>query len=190
MGKPGWERGVRTLTGKLVSSISRNRVWRGDPDPRGYDRSDRRAQRYADDTGWRGSSAGRSAAGWNRRSSNGQSAYSDYDRNSGRNRVPGRDEYAAYGRDPRQAGGYDGRGQRVPPARGWQQDAWGATGRGGSYARPRVVAGIPDSSMGGRQSLDELRARRLRQQGLDEDDEGFTASKAFMVVLLMLLLGA
>ncbi len=47
--------------------------------------------------------------------------------------------------------------------------------------------------MGGRQSLDALRANRLRQQGLEEPEDeggGFTVGKAFMVILLMLALGS
>jgi hypothetical protein len=46
--------------------------------------------------------------------------------------------------------------------------------------------------MGGRQNLDALRANRLRQQGLEEPEErgGFTVGKAFMIILLMLALGA
>jgi hypothetical protein len=52
---------------------------------------------------------------------------------------------------------------------------------------------MPGYSIGGRQSLDELRARRLRQQGGDDESDeegGFTAGKAFLVILLMLLLGS
>jgi hypothetical protein len=226
MGKPGWEddawttgrssRGGRTITGRLMSSFGRDRVGRGDPDPRGYDRSDRRPQRYSDDTGsdrqrpsssredaWRGSSGGRPAAGGNRRSSDEHGSYSEYDR-SGRNRAPGRDDNGANGRDyrggggrdPRRAGGYDERGQRMPP-RGPQQEAWSPAGRGASMVRNRprpggnLASDMPGYSMGGRQSLDELRAKRLRQQGIDEEEEGgFTAGKAFLVILLMLLLGS
>jgi hypothetical protein len=52
---------------------------------------------------------------------------------------------------------------------------------------------MPGYSMGGRQSLDELRAKRMRQQSGEEasEEEGsFTAGKAFLVILLMLLLGS
>jgi hypothetical protein len=45
--------------------------------------------------------------------------------------------------------------------------------------------------MGGRQSLDALRANRLRQQGVAEEaGGGFTVGKAFLVILLMLVLGS
>jgi hypothetical protein len=47
--------------------------------------------------------------------------------------------------------------------------------------------------MGGRQNLDALRANRLRQQGVAEPEDsvgGFTAGKAFVVILLMLVLGS
>jgi hypothetical protein len=46
--------------------------------------------------------------------------------------------------------------------------------------------------MGGRQGLDALRANRLRQQGLDPEESGggFTVGKAFLVILLMLVLGS
>jgi len=232
MGKPGWEddawttgrssRGGRTITGRLMSSFGRDRTGRGNPDPRGYDRSDRRPPRYTDDAGgdrqrssssredtWRGSSGGRPAAGGNRRSSDEQGLYSDVDR-SGRNRAPGRDDYATNdsrvgrdyrgggGRDPRRAGGYDERGQRMPP-RGPQQEVWSPPGRGATNVRNRPRPGgsaatdITGYSTAGRQSLDELRAKRLRQQGIGEESEeegGFTAGKAFLVILLMLLLGS
>jgi hypothetical protein len=230
MGKPGWEdsawtpgrssRGGRADNGGQMSSSGRDRTGRGDPDPRGYDRSDRRPPRHTDDTGgdrqrssssredaWRGSSGGRPAAGGNRRSSDEQSLHSDFDR-SGRNRMPGRDEYASNdsragrdyrgggGRDPRRAGGYDERGQRMPP-RGPQQEVWSPPGRGAANVRNRprpggsLAADMPGYSTAGRQSLDELRAKRLRQQGTDEEEEGgFTAGKAFLVILLMLLLGS
>jgi hypothetical protein len=233
MGKPGWEdsawtpgrssRGGRADNGGQLSSSGRDRTGRGDPDPRGYDRSDRRPPRNADDAGrdrqrpsssredaWRSSSGGRPAAGGNRRSNDEQGLYSDFDR-SGRNRTPGRDDYATYdsrggrdyrgggGRDPRRAGGgYDERGQRMP-ARGPQQEVWSPSGRGATNARNRprpggsVATDMPGYSIGGRQSLDELRAKRLRQQGAGEESEedgGFTAGKAFLVILLMLLLGS
>jgi hypothetical protein len=46
--------------------------------------------------------------------------------------------------------------------------------------------------MGGRQSLDALRANRLRQQGIAETEEsgGLTAGKAMLIILLMLVVGA
>jgi hypothetical protein len=49
------------------------------------------------------------------------------------------------------------------------------------------------SGAGGRQSLDALRANRLRQQGVAEAEEsggGFTAGKAILIILLMLVLGS
>jgi hypothetical protein len=63
--------------------------------------------------------------------------------------------------------------------------------------RPRPGAGLATdargSSLAGRQSLDALRANRLRQQGIEEPEEeggGFTVGKAFMVIVLMLVLGS
>jgi hypothetical protein len=234
MGKPGWDdsawtpgrssRGGRADNGGQMSSSGRDRTGRGDPDPRGYDRSDRRPPRSTNnDAGWdrqrasssredvwRGSSGGRPAAGGNRRSSDEQGLYSDFDR-SGRNRVPGRDDHATNdsrvgrdyrggaGRDPRRAGDYNERGQRMPP-RGPQQEVWSPPGRGATNVRNRPRPGgsaataMPGYSTAGRQSLEELRAKRLRQQsGVEEESEeegGFTASKAFLVILLMLLLGS
>ena len=47
--------------------------------------------------------------------------------------------------------------------------------------------------MSGRQSLDALRAHRLRQQGIEEPEEeggGFSVGKAFLAILLMLVLGS
>jgi hypothetical protein len=111
MGKPGWEdsawtpgrpsRGGRTDNGGQLSSSGHDRTGRGDPDPRGNDRSDRRPPRYTDDAGWdrqrssssredtwRGSSGGRPAAGGNRRSGDEQGSYSDFDRSGAEAVIP------------------------------------------------------------------------------------------------------
>ncbi|MGO8946675.1 MAG: hypothetical protein ACLQUY_03215 [Ktedonobacterales bacterium] len=168
----------------------------------------------------RGSSSDFDRSGRNR--SHGREDYADYDSHSGRGsrdyrggggRDPRRPGYDA--KDER----IDERGLRGqrPPTRG-TPDMWSPP-RGSSAARNRPPDGRlpgaennpgvrpnrprPGSSVatemsgygaGGRQSLDELRARRLRQQGVEtdlaEESSGFSAGKAFLVILLMLLLGS
>jgi hypothetical protein len=206
MGKPGWD--DETWTPGRSSRGSR-----ADDADRYPGRSDRRYSRSEDTGGdrqrssnrgddWRGSSSARPAnGGW---------------RGSGelnaKNQTAGRGSQDPRGgsRDPRRygGGGYDPRGDRMddrslrgprPPVRNRPPAGGGlwTDGTGARPNRPRPGGGLATdargSSMGGRHSLDALRANRLRQQGIeDPDDEGggFTVGKAFMVILLMLVLGA
>ncbi len=171
----------------------------------------------------RGSSSGRSGAagGASRRASDGRGFSTDSDR-SGHSRAPGRNDYRGDGgaRDPRRST-YDSRDERMderstrgprPPVRG-ASDVW-SPARGASAARNRVpgaetytgarlnrprpgpnaAADMSGYGTGGRPGLEELRARRLRQQGneasLSEETGGFSAGKAFLVIVFMLLLGS
>ncbi len=267
MGKPGWEdetwtpgqssRGNRAdnpNSGERNSGrpYDRDRSGRGDPDPRSYDRSERRSPQYTDESGserqrstkredeWRGTSSGRSGAAGGRRTADERGSLGsagDVDR-SGRNRPAGREDYADYdsrsgrgsrdyrgggARDPRRPG-YDARDERTdergmkgqrPPTRA-AADAWspprgsypgrnrppdgrlpgGESNVGARPNRPRpgypAAAEMSGYGMGGRQSLEELRARRLRHQEEEPEEEkgGFNAGAAFLVILLMLLLGS
>ncbi len=125
-----------------------------------------------------------------------------------------RDGYGSYGGS---RSGYDPRDPRMrgprPPARG-DEDTWSPATRGGSSARNRPPAGgglwgddpsgttrrprpgAAVADMNGR-GMGGMAGRpgynRLQPQGADELPEpksGFTAGKAVLVVLLMLLLGA
>jgi hypothetical protein len=207
MGKPGWD--DETWTPGRSSRGSRS-----DNDARNSGRPDRRYSRNEDSGGdrqpssgrgddWRGSSGARPASGGSRQGSGGP---------SGKSRSYGRDYQDPRGaaRDPRRYGGegYDPRGDRMddrsmrsprPPARNRPPAGGGlwTDGTGGRTNRPRPGTGLATdtrgSSMAGRPSLDALRANRLRQQGIaDPEDEagGFTVGKAFMIILLMLVLGS
>src|SRR5215469_2845555 len=167
---------------------------RDDAGPRGSDRDYRpRSSNRGDD--WRGSSGRQGASGSGRGSSDPGSSTRDYDDRSGRARSSyGRDDHDSRGsrdyrdprgssggnRDPRRPGGYDDRSMRGPqapprnrPPAGGGGGLWGdGFSARTSSNRPRAGYGVATdtpagSGMGGRQSLDALRANRLRQQGLD-----------------------
>lgn len=207
MGKPGWDDETwtpgRSSRGSRADNNDRNA---GRPDrrySRGEDAGGDRQRSSSRGDDWRGSSSGRPASG---------GGWQGSGELSGKSRASGRDyqDPRGAGRDPRRygGGGHDPRGDRMddrsmrgprPPARNRPPAEGGlwTDGTGARPNRPRPGSGLAadarGSSTGGRQSLDALRANRLRQQGLeDPEDEGggFTVGKAFMLILLMLALGS